>query len=239
MRFLLINPNTTAAITERLVSWATRFAPGVEFVGATGRFGASYIASRAAYAIAAHAALDAWAQATGPFDGVVLACFGDPGLEALRELAPVPVIGMADASLQRTLERTARVSIVTGGARWRPMLQEFVMVRGVRDRVASIRTVEPTGGAIASDPASALPALREACMRCVEEAGAGAVILGGAGLVGLSEELRDVRAPVVDGLQAAIDAALARAELPVANDRPDAVMSVGLSSALADRLQRR
>ena len=56
----------------------TALAPGIEFVGATGRFGARYISSRAAYAIAGHAALDAWANAEGAFDAVILARGGTP-----------------------------------------------------------------------------------------------------------------------------------------------------------------
>ena len=142
MRLLLINPNTTAAITDKVVAMAhTVAAPSTELVAVTGRFGAAYVASRAAYAIAAHAALDAWAETPGPFDAVVLACFGDPGLDALRELSPVPVVGMAEASILQACVLGNRFSIVTGGVRWKPMLEEFVASHGLGSRLASVRTV--------------------------------------------------------------------------------------------------
>ncbi|MBV8168009.1 MAG: Asp/Glu racemase, partial [Alphaproteobacteria bacterium] len=102
-RILLINPNTTAAITDKVVAAARALAPDVTFTAVTGRFGARYVASRAAYAIAGHAALDAWANAGDDHDAVILACFGDPGLNALRELSPKPVVGMADAALHAAL----------------------------------------------------------------------------------------------------------------------------------------
>ncbi|MGE0675303.1 MAG: hypothetical protein AB7O64_19850, partial [Methylibium sp.] len=53
MRLLLINPNTTPSITDKVLDVARSFAtPGTDLVGVTGRFGAAYVASRAAYAIA-------------------------------------------------------------------------------------------------------------------------------------------------------------------------------------------
>ena len=83
---LLINPNTTASMTELVLRTARGFArPDTRLRAVTGAFGARYVASRAAYAVAGHAALDALANDRGTKDAVVLACFGDPGLFALRE----------------------------------------------------------------------------------------------------------------------------------------------------------
>ena len=153
---MLINPNTTVAITEKVAAEARRIGgPGIDIIPVTGRFGARYIASRAAYAVAAHAALDAFAACAEPHDAVMLGCFGDPGLDALREIAPKPVIGMADASIAAAAKRDGTFSIVTGGERWVAMLEEFVASRGLRARLASVRAVTQTGGAIAADPDAA------------------------------------------------------------------------------------
>ena len=240
-RLLLINPNTTATITDRVVAAAREMAPDVEFVGVTGRFGARYIASRAAYAVASHAALDAWASAKGDFDAVILACFGDPGLDALRELSAKPVIGMADASLQAAIKVAKRFSIVTGGARWEGMLRDFVNERGLEERLASIRTVAPTGGAIAAAPDAALTLLCDACVQCIDQDGADAVILGGAGLVGISARLKPhLDVPIIDGLEAAVQTAVnMTATAPAPHALPDGVDCVGLSDALAEILERR
>lgn len=62
MRILLINPNTSPEITDLVLMAARRVtSPGTELSTATGRFGARYIASRAAASIAGHATLDAYA----------------------------------------------------------------------------------------------------------------------------------------------------------------------------------
>jgi Asp/Glu/hydantoin racemase len=185
-RILLVNANTSASITAKLVAAAAAQAPSVAWLGATGRFGASYIASRSAAAIAGHAALDALAAAPPGHAGVLLGCFGDPGLDALKEIAGVPVRGLGEASASVALRAAARFSVVTGGAAWGPMLREFYAARGLGDRLASVRTVAPTGAEIAAAPAAALALLAAEARAAAAEDGAGAVVLGGAGLAGLA-----------------------------------------------------
>ena len=102
MQILMINPNTSQSITDLVVTAARRVASGGTTIqGATGRFGARYIASRAAAAVAGHAALDAYAEYGASADVIALSCFGDPGLGALKELARQPVVGMAEVRVQK------------------------------------------------------------------------------------------------------------------------------------------
>ncbi|MFY7781770.1 MAG: aspartate/glutamate racemase family protein, partial [Tagaea sp.] len=183
MRILLLNPNASPSITDLVAREAAKLArPGTELVPVTGAFGGRYIASRATFAVAGHAALDAWARHADGIDGVLLACFGDPGLAAIKELSPVPVVGLVEASLAATVGR--RFSIVTGGALWEAMLRESVTLAGAAGALASIRTVAPTGADIARDPEGSLDLLARACAACATEDGAETVILGGAGLAG-------------------------------------------------------
>ena len=109
------------------------------------------------------AALDALANDKGRKDAVVLACFGDPGLAALKEVSSVPVVGMADASILQACAMGSRFSIVTGGERWKSMLEEFVANHGLTSRLASVRTVAPTGADIARNPKSAMALLAKGC----------------------------------------------------------------------------
>ena len=241
MRLLVINPNTTASITDMVVQAARSFASaGTEIVGVTGRFGARYVATRAAYAIAAHAALDAYAEHGSGCDAVVLACFGDPGLAGLKELADVPVVGMAEASCHLAATRGSRFAIVTGGERWGPMLEEFVASLGLSDKLAVVKTVAPTGADIARDPERSLSLLADACNATVRENAADCVILGGAGLAGLASRMADrVPVPVIDGVAAAVKAAEMLAALKALKARTGSyaatppVETVGLSAALA------
>ncbi|MGL4494880.1 MAG: aspartate/glutamate racemase family protein, partial [Beijerinckiaceae bacterium] len=176
MKILCINPNTTEAVTETVLAVCRKLAPPhVSFSGATGRFGARYITNRVSSAIAGHAALDCFAQHGRGADGVLLACFGDPGLLALKEIAPVPVIGLAEASCLMAATMAQRFTIITGGHRWGPMLEEFAGGMGLSSRLASVRTVAPTGGDIHRDPEAAYALLRTEAELAVKQDGAEAV----------------------------------------------------------------
>lgn len=210
MKLLLVNGNTDPAITALILAHATAALPRLglgqlRLEAVTARFGARYIATRAAVAIAGHAVLDALATHLRPeHDGAIIACFGEPGLEAAREILPVPVQGMAEASLAIGHRIAPRIAFLTGGAAWVPMLEEFCLMRGLgADRVL-VRAVAPTGGMIAADPEGALALLAHAACEAAA-AGCGAVVLGGAGLAGLAPRLATgVPVPVLDSLDCAL-----------------------------------
>lgn len=241
MRILLINPNTSPDITALAARAARGFAaPGSEIVPVTGRFGGRYIATRATYAIAAHAALDAFCAHGEGVDAVALACFGDPGLAALKEIARVPVVGMAEAACRAADASGRRYAIVTGGALWAPMLSEFVVQIGAERHFAGVATVAPSGADIARDPDGSLALLAAACEDCAARLGAETVILGGAGLAGLAERIAPrVGVPLIDGfaaLMSAVEAAVGHAVAsPPAGSVP-AIATVGLDPKLARAL---
>lgn len=245
MRLLLINPNTTDSMTDLMVREASKvLSPGTELKAVSGRFGGRYVASRATYAIAGHAALDAYAEHGHDADAVALACFGDPALLALKEIAHQPVVGMAEASCLTAAAMGGKFAIVTGGERWGPMLREFVALMGMSDRLAFIQTIAPTGADIAREPEKALALLAEACTSCVRDHDADSVILGGAGLAGLAARISDkVPVPLIDGLAASVRMAehLARTRAGKAKvgsyAQTPAVDSVGLSDPLARLLR--
>jgi allantoin racemase len=233
MRLLLINPNTSADMTARLAEGARRRLPtGVEITEVTAGFGGEVIASRAAYAIAGHAALECHARASGGFDGVLLACFGDPGLEALQEVSPVPVAGLLDASLEMARRQGRPFGIVTAGPLWRAMLEERI---GAQDRplFCGIEIVEASGLAISRDPQAAVPAIAGACQR-LQLAGAELIIPGGASMIEITPFLPP-KLPVIDCLSAAVAVLLERCKNTSAlrsRDPKSIILTRGLSPEL-------
>ena len=204
---LIINPNTSASVTQLLQAHAQDAAgPGVRVRAVSARFGAPYIACEASYAVAAHATLDAWAAAlAAPVpapDAVLIGCFGDPGLLALRESSAAPVTGLAEAAFLAAA-RHGRFAIVTGGARWRPMLQRLAQMLGQGPALAGIHTVAPTGAELAQDPLAARALLARACRQAAREFKAQAVIVGGAGLAGMAAAIQpQVPVPLIDSVLA-------------------------------------
>ena len=215
-RLLVINPNTSASVTALLHQHVTATAgPEVQVQAVTARFGAPYIACEASYAVAGHATLDAWAAALAGRaadaqpDAVLIGCFGDPGLLALRESSPVPVTGLAEGAFAAAA-RHGRFAIVTGGERWRPMLQRLADALGYGARLAGIYTVAPTGAELAADPLHARSLLRQACRHAAEQFRADSVVLGGAGLAGIAAAIQaGVEVPVIDSVVAGARHALA------------------------------
>ncbi len=207
MRHLLvINPNTSASVSALLQTHVQAAAGShVQVRTVTARFGAPYISDEASYAVAGHATLDAWAAALadGPApDTVLIGCFGDPGLLALRESSPAPVTGLAEAAFIEAA-RHGRFAIVTGGERWGPMLQRLAHALGQGAALAGIHTVAPTGAQLAADPEGARALLDQACRDAVRQLGAQAVIVGGAGLAGMAAAIQPgLNVPLIDSVLA-------------------------------------
>lgn len=201
-RILIINPNTNAQTTERLqLTLQAHQTQDIELIFRTASFGANYIACEASHAVAAHACLDAWMRHCNehpePLDGVLIACFGDPGLFALREVSACPVTGLAEASFIQAAQH-GPFAIVTGGERWKAMLIRLAQSLGYADRLLHIETVVPSGAQLQADPAMAAQCLSQACTRAAQS-GARSIILGGAGLAGYAQSLQTaVQLPLID-----------------------------------------
>ena len=223
-RLLLINPNTSEAVSALLLRHAQAALGSkaeVEVVAA--RFGAPYIACEASFAVAGHAVLDAWAaacaevqtQCKAPFDGVLIACFGDPSLLALRQICPVPVTGLAQAAFF-TAAQQGPFAVVTGGAAWGPMLLRLAHSLGYGESLSAVHTVAASGAELARDPAAAHALLGKACQSVALDSGAQSVILGGAGLAGMAQAVQaHVPIPVIDSVLAGVQHALGLCGTPV------------------------
>jgi len=199
MHQLLINPNTRHDLTQTLVRAAQGELP---LLGETAAFGHGYIASEASYAIAAHATLDAYQRheaGHGKPAVVLVGCFGDPGVWALREVAGVPVMGLAEAAMREAATR-GEFAIVTGGAAWGPMLQRLALSLGIA-QLRRVITVDASGDQMLADPAAAVRSLQAAIDDACHDTALRAVVLGGAALAGFMSALT-APLPLIDSVQA-------------------------------------
>jgi len=210
---LVINPNTSQPVTQDLrAQLQAALGPQVVVQAATARFGAPYIADEASYAVASHAALDAWAGLTASApapDAVLIGCFGDPGLHALRECCPCPVTGLAEAALAHAA-RLGDCAVVTGGDRWGPMLRRICLGLPHGEGVKGIVTVAMTGGDMRQNPAAAETALLAACRQALDQhPGVKSLVIGGAALGGWATRLQSrVPVPLIDSVLAGAHHAL-------------------------------
>lgn len=218
---LLINPNTSTAATARMLAQARAAAGTLARVrGVTAPFGARTIVTAAETAIATHAVLVAAARHLETADAVISAAFVDPGLEALREIAGKPCVGLCEAAMLEAAEGGRRFGVATGGAHLDATLRGLAVRYGVADRLVDIAFLDAPLGAVAGNPEAHLPAFQAAVDQLAAK-GARAVLIGGGPLSGIAGKLKPPRGVVViDGIQAAVRRAIALLHQPVPPPRP-------------------
>jgi Asp/Glu/hydantoin racemase len=238
---LLLNPNTTAALTDRMAGVARTVAsPGTTIETATAPRGFPYISSRAEAQVAGAVALEMMAERRDRCDAVVMAAFGDPGLWGLRELLDVPVVGMAEAAMLTACLIGRRFALLTFAAALEPWYRDLVEANGLSARCAGVSCAQGRFSTIDAVQDEMARQLVDAAHDCVRELRPDVIVLAGAPLSGLAPLIRDeVPVPLVDGIAAAVRQAETLASLRPAKARAGAFArpapkeSSGLDPALA------
>lgn len=246
MRILLVNPNMTKAMTDRMASIARDVVPeGVEIVPLTAERGFPYIASRAEAQVGGAVAYEMIAAHAETADAAILAAFGDPGLAGARELFDFPVVGMAEAALLTAAMLGERFSIVTFSPVMSRWYADSVRDAGLGARFTGVRTPHAHSADLGAVRETLRAELIALCNAAVLEDGADVVILGGAPLAGLATEIEgDVAGVVVDPVSAASAQAVALLTLtrPAAfaqrHGKPIPKVSKGLAPALSRSFAR-
>jgi allantoin racemase len=206
MRILVLNANTTDFVTQTAANEARRVAsPGTEIVPVTADFGAAIVATRSEHAIAEHAAVVLAARHAPGCDAVVIAVSYDTGLRALREMLPVPVVGMTEAALLTACMLGGPIGLISFGRRVWPIYRELIDGYGLKGRIAGSRVSENTAAYKPGDY-SALDAELIALARdLIEKDGAESIVVLGAVMAGAAHRIEDrVPVPVLDGMRCAI-----------------------------------
>jgi allantoin racemase len=245
MRLLLLNPNTTTAVTDRLLAAARIVAsPSTTLVPLTAPRGVPYIATRAEAQIGGAIALEMLAEHHTSVDAAIIAAFGDPGLLGARELFDLPIVGMAEAAMLTACMLGRRFAIVTFASALGPWYQECVEMHGLTGRCAGIRMLDGSFRSISAVQEEKEDLLVELTRRTIAETDADVVIFGGAPLAGLADRVKDkIPVPIVDQVQAAVKQAEALVALRARKAetgtfrRPAAKATTGLPAALAKRIE--
>jgi allantoin racemase len=207
MKIKIINPNTTQRMTETIGAAArAAAASGTTIVAVSPLMGPVSIEGHYDEAMSALGVLDEVrrGEADG-CDGYVIACFGDPGLLASREIARGPVLGIAEAAMHVASLVAGGFTIVTTLARTQGIARHLVAQYGMRDRCRGIRATELAVLDLDRPGGAAYRAIREECRRALAEDGAEAIVLGCAGMADLATRLGgELGVPVVEGVAAAV-----------------------------------
>jgi Asp/Glu/hydantoin racemase len=207
MKLLVLNPNTTASMTDAVVAQALHHAPpGTEITGMTAQSGCTVIDSPETFAEGAKTALQMLAHVPPQTDAMLLACFGDPGLEVLQRAAAIPVVGLAQAAVHAAALAGQPFAIVTAGTQWVAMLQKRVHDFAAHQLLVGVYALPVNGAQLRSDPAAFQHEVFQLSMLAAD-AGARSLILGGAAFAGLAFSIDD-RLTLLDPVEMALRAML-------------------------------
>ena len=205
MRLLIINPNTTASMTEKIGHAATLVAsPGTEIAArnpATGPASIQGPEDGEAALLGLFAEID---RASG-FDAIIIACFDDTGLYAARRRTRVPVIGIGEAAYHYAMLVAERFSVVTTLSVSIPVIQENIMRYGLSARCGKVRASNVPVLELERSGSTARETISDEIASALLHDNSDAIVLGCAGMADLAADLAGRHGvPVVDGVAAAV-----------------------------------
>ncbi len=206
MKIKVINPNTTVSMTELIGATARAVANSdTEIIAVNPEMGPASIEGFYDEALSVIGVLDEVRKGEEQgVDGYVIACFGDPGLYAARELARGPVIGIAEAAMRTAVLLATEFSIVTTLDRTRSIAQHLVDRYGMAQFCRNIRTINLPVLSLETDAQAQIAILNE-CYKAIDQDHSGAIVLGCGGMANLAAQLtQELNVPVIDGVSAAV-----------------------------------
>ena len=115
------------------------------------------------------------------YDAVCIDTMSDSGMNAMRSVLDIPVIGPGRASYLMALMLGNRFSVVTQWDGWIPLYKKTAQEYGMNDRLASVRSINvmpDVANLLGGKEEVVFPKLVECATQCIEEDGAEVILLG-------------------------------------------------------------
>lgn len=149
------------------------------------------------------------------FDAAVIGCFYDTGLQEAREVAErMAVVAPCEASTRIASTLGDKFSIIVGRRKWIPQMMDNVVRYGLKDRLASFKSVDLGVLDFHRDEEETARRFRQVAREAIEHDGAEVLILGCTATYGFYRQLQEeLGVPVIDPMLAAFKTAEFAAEL--------------------------
>jgi allantoin racemase len=207
MHIHLINPNSPASMTQQALDSALLVKQSQTRLSATNPLDTpASIEGGADEALAVPSMLAEIRKGESQgVDAFVIACFDDPGLNAAREVAAGPVIGICQAAIQVAMTISRRFSVITTLPRSVAIIEDLVTAYGAERHCRKVRAIDLPVLALEEERERAEQLLVLEIKRARDEDGAEAIVLGCAGMSSLCARLKHATGvPVIDGVTAAV-----------------------------------
>ena len=187
MDIRIINPNTTASMTALIGRCAqAAAASGTCITAVSPKMGPASIESHYDEALSVPGILEEIRH--GERDGAdayVIACFGDPGLYAARELAHGPVIGIAEAAMHMASLIGNSFSVVTTLERTVGMAWHLAERYGMRHACRNVHASDLPVLDLEKPGSNARAVILQACRDALVRDRSDCIVLGCAGMADL------------------------------------------------------
>ena len=200
-RLGLLNPNTDERHTLAMRDVALNALPeGCEVTAATAPRGPTAIESEVDSVLAA-AEIVGMMQSLLGLDAYLIACFGDPGLDAARELTDAPVVGIGEAAYQAARLIAKRFAIITTLPRGIAELEDALERQGLRAQCVGVVPLRLSVSDQGRDHPDTTTAIIDAGRQLVDDHGAEALVLACGGMADVALAVQDsVGVPICDGV---------------------------------------
>jgi allantoin racemase len=139
------------------------------------------------------------------FDAIIPGCFGDPGLDGIRELVNIPVVGPGSSSMLLAAGLGHRFSIITVLENVVRPLENLALLTGVSSKLASVRNIGIPVLELNSDPDFTFNTAIEVARDAIERDRADVLITGCGTLSFRAEEMQAaLGVPVINPLRVAL-----------------------------------
>jgi len=207
MKILLVNPNTTASMTEKAGEAARLVAAsGTEIIAVNPEYGPVSIEGYYDEVFSIPGLLEEVRKGEDSgCQGTVIACFDDTGLDAARCLASGPVVGLCEASMHIASLLANGFSIVTTLKRSIPALEKLAEKYGMSQQCHRVRAAEVPVLELDNPDSETTKLIRVEIQKALDEDRSEAIVLGCAGMADLATKLsKEFGVPVIDGVTAAV-----------------------------------
>ena len=207
MKILLVNPNTTASMTEKVGKAALLVAAsGTEIIAVNPEYGPVSIEGYYDEVFSIPGLLEEVRKGEDSgCQGTVIACFDDTGLDAARCLASGPVVGICEASMHIASLLANGFSIVTTLKRSIPALEKLAVKYGMSQQCHRVRAAEVPVLELDNPDSETTKLIRVEIQKALDEDRSEAIVLGCAGMADLATKLsKEFGVPVIDGVTAAV-----------------------------------
>lgn len=208
MRILVVNPVGTRIWDKKDETYLRRFArKGTSIKVVSLKDGPSSLETFQSMVSVCPAIIELVKSIESDYDAIMINCFGDPCVEAIREIVRVPVLGPGETSMMIASLLGHKFSVISPTKKTALQVESRVRALGIEQRFASAVGLDIAVLDLERDVKKTVKAVVKASEKAVRD-GAEVIALGCTGLAYMADEIRKrLNVPLIEPASLALKVA--------------------------------